>query len=204
MKKILSIFLILCMLSFIHFPSFATEELSDGENTIKAEFKTELNVNKSSKGQVVQFVTTEDYYLNGFAIPQGTIFSGKIKNFKKGRWAYRRAKVRIVIDKMILPNGEEYKVQGSTKRHVLKGSAVGNVAKGVITLPIAIVTGVTGACVIIVETISIAGLLFVGPTSYLFGESMGKLTHGINYKAHEGKSIKLRVNFNDIHKTQKI
>ena len=141
------------------------------------------------------------YVCSSMNIPEGTIFSGKIKKFKKGRWAYRRAKVRIVINEMILPDGHTYKVKGHTKRHVLKGSAIGNVGKGIITLPAALVVGTAGACVIIVETVSIAGLLIVGPTSYVVGETMGKLTHGINYKKSEGDDIKLKVNFENIHKS---
>ena len=160
---------------------------------IESEFVTELNVNKASKGQIVQFKTLEEASINGLTIPAGTIFNGKVKAFKKGRWAYRRAKVRIVLNEMVLPNGSRYKVRGATKRHVLKGSATGNVLKGVITLPIAVATGVVGAVVIIVETVSIAGLIIVGPTSYLFGQAMGKLTHGINCKKDEGDDIKLRI-----------
>ena len=193
MKKLLSVILTSCILNFMFLPAYANEEGHSGNHIVKADFATDLNVNKASKGQIVQFKSTEECSINGFDIPAGTIFSGKIKAFKKGRWAYRRAKVHIVIDEMILPTGETYNVKGTTKRHVLKGSAVGNVAKGIISLPVAVIVGAAGACVIIVETISIAGLIIVGPTSYLFGETMGKLTHGINCKKHEGDSIKLRI-----------
>ena len=198
-RKLLSIFIMLCMVCLMPNKTLADEDYSDSDRTIKAAFVTDLNVNKASKGQVVQFVTTEGYYINGMNIPEGTIFSGKIHKFKKGRWAYRRAKVKIVINEMILPNGQTYKIKGHTKRRVLKGSAIGNICKGIITLPPAIVVGTAGACVIIVETVSIAGLLVVGPTSYLVGETMGKLTHGINCKKSEGDKIKLRVNFENIH-----
>lgn len=192
LKKNIIILLIISLLNIFITPVFATKE---NENIIvKAAFQTELNVNKASKGQVVQFVSTEDYYVtDNFIIPSGTIFNGKIKKFKKGRWAYRRAKAVIKIDSMTFPNGEHYNINASTKRHVLKGSAIGNISKGIITLPVAIVVGTAGACVIIVETISIAGLIIVGPTSYLFGETMGKLTHGINYKKHQGDKIKLKI-----------
>ena len=194
LRKLLSFFIMLSIFNLLSSPVLAIEDAEvKGNSVVKAEFSTELNVNKASKGEVVQFKSIEDCSVNGLFIPQGTIFNGKIKAFKKGRWAYRRAKVRIVIDEIILPTGEKYTIKGTTKRHVLKGPAVGNIAKGIVTLPIAIVTGVTGAVVIIVETISIAGLIIVGPTSYLFGETMGKLTHGINYKRGEGDTIKLKI-----------
>ena len=185
LKKILVPLLILCVFNFISYPAYAKNM------TVDAVFKTELNVNKASKGEVVQFVSVEDSTIDDFTIPSGTIFEGSIKKFKKGRWAYRRAKALIVIDKMILPSGETYNIHGNTKRHVLKGSAIGNVAKGIVSLPAALVVGTAGALVIVVETISIAGLIIVGPTSYLFGRTMGTLTHGINCKRHEGDSIKL-------------
>ena len=53
--------------------------------------------------------------------------------------------------------------------------------------------GAAGTCVIIVETISIAGIVLVGPTCYIVGELMGKLTHGINYQKQEGDSMKLKI-----------
>ena len=94
---------------------------------------------------------------------------------------------------MILPTGESYEISAQTKRAVLKGSAVKNVAKGIITFPVVIVTGATGTCVILVEAISIAGILLIGPTSYLIGETMGKLSHGINYKKQPGDAIQLKI-----------
>ena len=184
-KRIFSVLLIFCIFNFISCSAFAHSV------RVNAKFKTDLNVNKASKGQVVQFVSTQDSSFEGTTIPSGTIFEGTVKNFKKGRWAYRRAKVYIVIDKMILPDGSTYNVSGNTKRHVLKGSAIGNVAKGVISLPAALVVGTVGAVVVIVETISIAGLIIVGPTTYIVGRTMGELTHGINCKKHEGDSVKL-------------
>lgn len=208
LKKLFSLFFVLCFLNVVSIPAFSIEAdqddvitesvdaqkvKTDKNKIINSEFITNLNVNKASKGQIVQFKTLEDCSIDGLSIPQGTVFNGKVKALKKGRWAYRRAKVRIVLNEMILPNGDKYRVRGTTKRHVLKGSAVGNVAKGVVTLPVAVVTGVVGAAVIIVETVSIAGLIVVGPTSYVFGQAMGKLTHGINYKKEEGDNIKLKI-----------
>ncbi len=191
-KKILSLFLLFSLLHLVSLPVLSEND-ENTNSVVNAVFSTELNVNKATKGQIVQFKTTEGCKINGIFIPEGTIFSGKIKALKKGRWAYRRAKVRIVLDEMILPSGEKYTVKGTTKRRVLKGSAVGNVAKGIITLPAALVVGTAGAVVIIVETISIAGLIIVGPTSYVVGRAMGELTHGINYKKDEGDKIKLRI-----------
>lgn len=193
-KKILSVLLAFFIINMTLMPVLADgEESYSTSNIINAEFKTDLNVNKASNGQVVQFVSTEDYMVDGFMIPKGTIFNGEIKHFKKGRFGYRRAKVVIKINEIVLPNGETHKINAYTKRHVLKGSAVGNIAKGIISLPFAVVTGAVGVVVIVVEAVSIAGILIIGPTAYVFGEAMGKLTHGINYKRHKGDEIKLKI-----------
>lgn len=192
-KKILSLILMLCIINIISLPVLAESEDIRESKTLHAEFKTELDVNKASKGEVIQFISTEDYVINGLALPKGTIFNGEIKHFKKGRWGYRRAKAFVMINKIILPNGETYKAKGFTKKRILKGSAVTNTAKGIISFPIAIVTGAVGAVVIIVEAISIAGILLIGPTAYAFGRAMGGLTHGINCKKREGDKIELRI-----------
>jgi hypothetical protein len=181
------------MMNFTYLPALAEGEDYNTSQVINAEFKTEFNANEASKGQVVQFVSTEDYKIDDVVIPAGTIFSGEVKHFKKGRWAYRRAKAVIKINKMILPDGKEYKIKASTKRHVLKGSAMGNIGKGIVSFPVAIIVGVTGAVVIVLESVSIVGLIVVGPTSYAFGRTMGQLTHGINYKKHVGDDIKLKI-----------
>ena len=192
-KRFFSILLMFFIINLVFMPAYAYNEGFDTNKVIKAEFKTDLNINKASKGQVVQFVSTQDYQIQGFTIPNGTLFEGEIKHYKKGRWAYRRAKAVIKINKMILPNGETYNIKASTKRHVLKSLAVANVAKGIISFPAAIAVGVTGAVVIIIEAISIAGIILIGPTTYGLGRTMGSLTHGLNYKKHKGDSIQLRI-----------
>ena len=193
MKKIIAILLIFFISNFIFLPALAQNEHQNTNHIIDAEFKTDLNVNKTSKGQIVQFISTEEYKINNFIIPKGTIFEGEVKHFKKGRFGYRRAKVVIKLNKMILPDSRTCKIQGTTKRHVLKGSAMGNVGKGIISLPPAIAVGAVGACVIIVEAVSIVGIVAIGPTTYAFGRALGSLTHGINYKKHQGDEIKLKI-----------
>ena len=192
-KRFVSFLLILFLLNSVSLPIFAVEGDIKETRIINTEFKTDLNVNKASKGQVVQFVSTQDYSVDGLTIPEGTIFSGQVTHFKKGRWAYRRAKVVIHIDKMTFPSGETYNINASTKRHVLKGSALVNTGKGIISFPVSIVVGVAGSVVVIVEAVSIVGIIAIGPTCYSFGRVMGTLTHGINYKKHEGDKIKLHL-----------
>lgn len=195
-KKIFSLFLILLLLNITLCPVFSAEDIEKvyENGVVNTEFVTDLNVNEASKKQIVQFISTEDYTdKTGFFIPKGTIFTGRIQKFKKSRWAYRRAKVRIIINEMRYPNGESYKIKAYTKRHVLKGSAAGNIAKGIITAPIAVVVLATGAVVMIVESVTVVGLLLVVPTGTLIGGITGKLTNGVNCKKYSGDSIKLKL-----------
>ena len=192
-RKIFASLLIFFIINFTYLPVLARTEDYNSSRIIDAQYKTEFNINKASKGEVVQFISTENYQIDGVVIPKGTIFDGEIKHFNKGRWGYRRAKAIVKINKMIMPNGETYQIKAFTKRHVLKGSAMANVGKGIISFPVALVVGVAGAVVIIVEAVSIAGIIAIGPTTYAFGRIMGGLTHGVNYKKHQGDEIQLKV-----------
>ena len=195
-KKIFSLLLSLLILNVTLCPSFAIndEETLHGNSIINAEFSTDLNLNEASKKQIVQFVSTEDYVdKTGFVIPKGTLFTGRIHNIKKSRWAYRRAKARIIINEMQFPNGETYKIKAYTKRRVLKGSALGNIAKGIVTAPVAIVVIVAGSVVMLVETVSIVGLIIVGPTGAVVRGITGGLTKGVNCTKTSGDSIKLKI-----------
>jgi len=192
-KKIFASLLVIFIMNFIYLPVLAKDNDYKTNNIIDAQYKTEFNINKASKGEVVQFVSTQNYQIDGVVIPKGTIFNGEIKHFKKGRWGYRRAKAIVKINNMILPNGETYNIKAFTKKHVLKGSAMANVGKGIISFPVALVVGAAGVVVIIVEAVSIAGIIAIGPTTYAFGRIMGGLTHGVNYKKHEGDEIQLKI-----------
>lgn len=211
-KKIFSVLILFCVINLTFLPAMSAdiEKQSEADNaventalsvedktesgkTVEAIFKTDFNVNKASKGQVVQFVSTEDYTKNGITIPKGTIFSGEIRHLKKSRFAYRRAKAVIVIKQVILPNGQTRSIKAFTKKRALKGPAIANVGKGVATAPFVIVLGAVGVVVIFVEAITIVGIIAIVPTGYGFGRAMGSLSHGINCKKSEGDEIKLRI-----------
>jgi len=191
MKKIISLIFILIFLNLNISPAYALSDRNRKE-FIEAAFVSDLDVNKSSKGQVVQFKTTESYTdSSGKVIPQGTIFAGEIRSIKHGRWAYRRAKVRIRLTEMRLPDGSVYQINGNTKRKVLKGSAIVNTGKGIITLPIVLVVGVGGTVVILLECVSIVGIVLLVPSGLIFSGICGKLSNGINCKKEAGDTIKL-------------
>lgn len=166
-------------------------------NEIDTKIVSDLNINKSSKGQIVQFISIKDITTqNGFIIPKGTLFNGKIISMKKSRFAYRRAKARIEINEMVLSDGRKFGIKGQTKRHVLKGSAMGNVAKGVIGVPAVICTAAVGGAVIIVEACTIIGLVLVPATAAITGGAIGKLTNGVNFKKDAESLIKLQIKAN--------
>ena len=190
MKKFLSLLGIIFVLNMSLIPANAA--FARNKETVTASFVSDLNVNQSSKGQVVQFRINEACTdSNGKIIPEGSIISGDIRALKHGRWAYRRAKVRIELNEIRLPDGTVYKIQGSTKRKVLKGSAIVNTGKGIITFPAVLLVGVGGSVIMLLECISIAGIILLVPTGAIVGGLTGKLSNGINCKKQSGDKIKL-------------
>ncbi|MCR5265642.1 MAG: hypothetical protein K6E29_03505 [Cyanobacteria bacterium RUI128] len=195
LKKTLSIILTILILNLTYTPALAGNKSHKVKDVIVASFVNDLNVNKSTKGQIVQFVTTEDYVNdNNQKIPKGTVFQGKIKSIKHSRWAFRRAKAHIIVKQMTLPNGQIYKVRGFTKPRALKGSMLGNIGKGIIMTPVALVTIVGGGVVILVEAVTIVGLVAVAPTGYAICGAVGKETKGLNCKVEKGRYIPIKFN----------
>ncbi len=191
-KKIFVISLVLTVLNMYYMPVLANQDRVD--NPVPVSFVTDLNVNKSSKGQIVQFITTEDFVDKcGTSVPKGTVLNGKIKSIKHSRWAFRRAKAHIIVKEMVLPNGQKYRVRAFTKPRVLKGSAIGNVGKGIIMTPVALVTIVGGGVIMLCEAITIVGLVAVPPTGYAVCELVGKETNGVNCCVPQGKNIYLKI-----------
>ncbi len=195
LKKILSFLLTLSIMNFSYLPAMANNQNSPAELTVK--LNTEIDINKSSKGQIVQFISKEDYKDEyGRYIPQGTIFQGKIKSIKHSRWGYRRAKAHIFINKMTLPNGQKYKIRAFTKPRTIKGSAIGNVGKGILCTPAALVVGAGGLCLIVIEGITIVGIPLVVPTAAAVCGTIGKLTNGVNCHKSEGAEFKIKIKKN--------
>ena len=199
LKRILSVVFAVLMLNLVCAPAFSYPEAPYGADyplIIKSEYNTYLNANKASVDQPLQFISKETYKdeRTGFIIPKGTIFNGKIRAVSKSKWAFRRAKVSICINEMRFPNGDIYTVNADAKRRYLKGSLLANIVKGVIGTPFAIVAGTAGTCLIIIETVSIIGIASVEPTAKVSGGMIDKFTKGVNYKKHEGSTIKLRIN----------
>ena len=195
-KKILSVIFLISMISM---PVSAYPEIPHGAEyplIIKSEYNTKVDANKDSANKVVQFVTSETYTENrsGFVIPKGTIFNGKIRAVEKSKWGLRRASMIIDINEMRFPNGDIYTVSANTKQLKLKGSLLANTVKGLVGTPFALISGVAGSALMIVEIASIIGIVSVEPTAKATGALVDKFTKGVNYKKNAGNSVKLRIN----------
>lgn len=196
LKKILSIVITMTM---FYMPVYAYGDIPHGAEyplIVKSEFNTNVNANKDSANQAVQFVSSRAYtdQRSGFTIPKGTIFNGKIRAVEKSKWGLRRASEIIDIDEMRFPNGDIYTVSANTKRLKLKGSLLANTIKGIIGTPLAIVSGVVGGTLMVIETVSIIGIASVEPTAKASGKMIDAFTKGVNYKKNAGNSVKLRIN----------
>ena len=195
LKKLLSILLVISIINFSYLPVLANEKSEHAE--LAVQLLTEIDVNKASKGQIVQFKSIEDYKDEyGRNIPSGTVFQGKVKSVKHCRWAFRRAKAHIFINRMMLPNGQQFKIRAFTKPRVIKGSAIGNIGKGVVCTPAALVVGAGGLCLIVIETVSIVGIALVAPTAAAVCGTVGKLTNGVNCYKPEGSEFTIKIKKN--------
>ncbi len=201
LKKIFVYLLTFLMFTFTNLPVLALDEFeyedeTNYKHTVNVEFVDNLNVNETPKHAVVQFVSTEDYKgADGIFIPKGTTFKGHVHGIKHSRWAYRRAKIRIIVNEMTYPSGETYKIKAITKRHVLKGSALKNIAKGIVVTPPALAVTVAGSAIMFVEAVTIVGLAIVVPTGTVVGGVVGKMTNGVNCKKNAGDDIQLKIKY---------
>ena len=196
LKKIL---LVIFIISMMCMPVYAYGDIPHGAEyplIVKSEFNTGVNANNDSANKSVQFVSSKQFtdQRSGFTIPKGTIFNGKIRTVEQSKWGLRRASEIIDINEMRFPNGDIYTVSANTKRLKLKGSLLANTVKGIIGVPFAIVTGVAGGTLMVVETVSIIGIASVEPTAKASGKMIDAFTKGVNYKKNPGNSIKLRIN----------
>lgn len=189
LKKFFSLVLVVLILNIYCVPVFSADMKT---LKMKAEYMTNLNVNKANDGDSVLFMTRKDYTdETGFTIPNGTIFKGHVKSHKESHPFYCRGKAKVVIDEMTLPDGRTYKVKVTAK--TVKGPLIANIGKVVGTLPPAIITSAVGGVVMVVEAVTIVGLIFVVPTANGFRKGVGRMTKGINCKKHTGSKITLKL-----------
>lgn len=199
LKKSISLMLTAFMLNISLLPVFAANNnLLEKEFVVKTQILSDLDVNNSNENDTIQFITDKSIRdAIGISIPKNTTFTGKITEMKPSRLFYKRAKAKIEIEEMMLPDGEIYAVKGGTQNKFLKGSAFVNTAKGVAGVPLAIVTGSIGGVVLAAEYLSIIGILFTGQTQEFLGSTIDKLIRGINCKKQTADNINLKIKYID-------
>lgn len=199
LKKSVSIIFAAIMLNLSLLPAGAINELAINKPFIlKTQITSDFDVNNSNEDDIVQFMTDKSIRDNiGVVIPKGTIFTGKIKEMEISRLFYRRAKARIEITEMMLPDGKTYKIQGETKRKFLKGSMAANIAKGAVGIPAAAVVGAAGGVIDAAEYVSIIGILLTGKTENILGNTLFKLTSGINCKKKMEDDVAIKIRYLD-------
>lgn len=156
-------------------------------------FQEDFDVNKAEKGKEIPLKLESEFQdMDGEFIPAGTMFYGRVDSVTKSRAGYRRAKAKITIDKMILPDGTMYKVKGKPKSGLLASSAGKNFAKGVGSTVLSVGICVTGLVLITGECLSGVGLVFAPATGIVTGIAVSSTTHGTNYKVKAGTKLPIK------------
>lgn len=186
MKKIISVILLFAI--FI-----ANQSTVFAENCkIKLYFLDDFNVHKSYVRQEIPFILDEKIVdVDNEIIPAGTKFIAKVADKKESRFCFRRAYVRIVIDKLILPDGKEYAIYPVSIEKNLKSPAVLNAAKCITSSIVAAGVCIFGATIIAIECLSVGGLVLAPYTGAAVGIGIAFTSKGLNYKAKAGTPITL-------------
>ncbi len=164
-------------------------------NLLKIAFSSNFNSKTAVVGERIDFtlkdgLSTEE---GTRLLPAGTVICGVIQKIEKPKVFNRNAKVHIVFNRVILPNGDVYKFCAlpDNKEKVLKRSswaAVGKAAAWTVGL-----FGVgAGAGAAIGSAASAAGkgcLVFGMPIGGGVGLLLGVITPGLHYKKKAGKTV---------------
>ncbi len=164
-------------------------------NLLKIAFNSNFNSKVAVEGERIDFSLKEGLStVEGTRLlPEGTIICGVIQKIEKPKVFNRNAKVHIVFDRVIFPDGAVYEFCAlpNYKGKVLKRSswaAVGKAAAWTVGL-----FGVgAGAGAAIGSAASAAGtgcLVFGMPIGGGVGLLLGVITPGLHYKKKAGKTI---------------
>ena len=210
MKKIISFILILLINFLTTEPLFAeTNEYKeqdspvlstsieketvflDPKSTYVLELESDIDINETNINDEVYFrLVSKVKASNGMFLPEHTRFAGKFKKVKKSEPVFKRARAYIIIDKIIFPNEKVYTVRMEPKKGSdLKSSQILNTLRA-IPASIGIITfSVISVSVVVIESISIVGLVMVPKTSKGFGLLISSMAKGLNYKLKAGNKI---------------
>ncbi|MCQ2958122.1 MAG: hypothetical protein MJ180_04375 [Candidatus Gastranaerophilales bacterium] len=190
MKKILSVLFILLLMFAQTTPVMA----NNNSNNTYVNFTQKFNVNKSTLGDSVALKLKNPVYVLGQEIPAGTIFYGKIDKIRHSRGGFISANATISFNEMVLPSGETIPVKGSVSDIKIKSSGLANFGKGVITTPFTFLELTVGGIWIVLEAVSILGIIFIPATIGTIAHGVSVTTKGVNRKVSVNKNIMIDIN----------
>ncbi|MBR2525066.1 hypothetical protein IKE67_01230 [bacterium] len=217
MKKVSSIFLILIFMFFTVAPVLADETsqynytnddstpLTAGieedkiylvpKSIFKLELESDLDINETKEKDEIFFRLVNPVKAsNGMYLPEDTRFSGYFKKIKKSSPLYKRARGYIIVDKILMPNGQTYAVRIEPKSGSdLKAPQILNVIRAVPAGVGALAFSLIGIATIAIESVTVVGLVVVPRTCNCFGTLISSMSKGLNYKAKAGSTMKFKL-----------
>lgn len=168
-------------------------------NVLEISFNSYFNSKKAQKGDVVDFALPNGLHtIEGrFLLPAGTKIMGNILNVEKPKMFNRSAKVYVMFDEVILPNGTSmplsaYPADENKALKVPKWKSAGKVA--LYTVGFFGVGSGMGAWIGSASHAASKGALALGmPIGAGVGLIVGIVTPGLHYKAKKGKKIYIKL-----------
>ncbi len=213
MKKTISTFLVLIFVFFYVTPALAQETyqynyqnddstpLTTGieedkiylipKSTFKLELESDIDINETKEKDEIFFRLVNPVKAsNGMYLPEDTRFSGYFKKIKKSSPLYKRARGYIIIDKILMPNGQTYAARIEPKKGSdLKAPQILNVIRAVPAGVGALAFSLIGIATVAIESVTVVGLVVVPRTCRGFGLLISSMSKGLNYKAKAGNKM---------------
>ena len=165
------------------------------KSTYVLELESDMDINETDKNDEIHFrLVSKVQASNGMFLPEHTRFVGKFKKIKKSEPMFKRARAYILIDKLIFPNGKIYTVRMEPKKGSdLKSPQFLNTLRA-FPASIGIITfSVISVAVVVIESVSIVGLVVVPRTCRGFGLLISSMAKGLNYKLKAGNKIMFKL-----------
>lgn len=167
-------------------------------NVLKVTFSGDFNSKHAQCNERLAFVLNEGLTTveGRCLLPCGTQILGTIQQIQPPKWMNRNAKVYIIFDEVVLPNGEKMPLCAKpfSKDSSLKNSSWKAVGKAAgYTVGLFGVGAGLGAAIGTVGKASVGCMTYGMPIGAGVGLLAGTITPGLNYKAKEGKSIYIQL-----------
>ncbi len=161
------------------------------KSTYILELESDLDINESNVDDEIYFrLVSKVEASNGMFLPEHTRFAGKFKKIVQSKPMFKRAKVYIIIDKLIFPNEKTYNVRMEPNTGSdLKSSQFLNTLRAIPASVGIIAFSVISVAVVAVESVTVVGLVVVPRTCKGFGILISSMAKGLNYKLKAGNKI---------------